>query len=64
MSTDKDHGHPQTTSGSGRFQQPVLRADNRLQIDPETKLPVSPETQSPNGGAPGTNAQTAALGRN
>lgn len=59
--TDKDQGHPATTSGSGRFQQTVLRGDNRLHIDPETKLPASPETVPPNGGAPGTNAQTADL---
>jgi len=57
----EDSGHPKTTSGSGKFQQPVLRGDNRLHIDPETKLPVSPEVQSPVGGAPGTNAQTADL---
>ena len=58
---EKDQGHPDTTAGSGRFQQPVLRGDNRLHIDPETGLPVSPEAVPLNGGAPGTNAQTADL---
>jgi hypothetical protein len=57
----KDTGHPETTTGTGKFQQPVLRGDNRLHIDPETKLPASPEVQPPNGGSPGTNAQTADL---
>ena len=61
MTPDDDHGHPETTSGSGKFQQPVLRGDNRLHMDPKTRLPASPEVQSPNGGAPGTNAQTAEL---
>jgi hypothetical protein len=56
---DKDEGHPETTTGSGKFHQPVLRGDNRLHIDPETKLPASPEVQPPNGGAAGTNAQTS-----
>jgi hypothetical protein len=56
-----DEGHPETTSGSGKFQQPVLRGDNRLHINPMTKLPASPEVQSPNGGSPGTNAQTPNL---
>jgi hypothetical protein len=61
MMPDQDQGHPGTTTGSGKFQQQVLRGDNRLHIDPKTKLPVSQEIQSPNGGAPGTNAQTADL---
>lgn len=55
----KDEGHPETTSGSGKFQQPVLRGDNRMRIDPETKLPAPREDDLPNGGAPGTTAQTA-----
>jgi hypothetical protein len=59
MTHDEDDGHPKTTSGSGRFQQPVLRGDNRMHIDPVTKLPRSPEAELPNGGAPGTSAQTA-----
>jgi hypothetical protein len=58
---EKDQGHPDTTSGSARFQQPVPRGDNRVHVDPETGLPVSPEAVPPNGGAPGTNAQTADL---
>lgn len=57
----EDLGHPSTTTGSGKFQQPVLRGDNRMHIDPETKLPTSPEVQPPNGGAAGTNAQTPDL---
>lgn len=57
----EDKGHPETTTGSGKFQQPVLRGDNRMHIDPATGLPASPEVQPPNGGAPGTNAQTADL---
>jgi hypothetical protein len=57
----EDQGHARTTSGSGKFQQPVLRGDNRLHIDPQTGLPASPEVQAPNGGSPGTNAQTADL---
>jgi len=61
MTPDQDQGHPETTSGSGKFQQQVLRGDNRLHIDPKTKLPAAQETQSPNGGAPGTSAQTADL---
>ena len=56
-----DTGHPETTTGSGKFQQPVLRGDNKLHIDPVTKLPASPEVQPPNGGSPGTNAQTPDL---
>jgi hypothetical protein len=59
--TPHDHGHPETTTGSGKFQQPVLRGDNRLHIDPKSKLPTSPEVQPPNGGSPGTNAQTPDL---
>jgi len=58
---NEDKGHPETTTGSGEFQQPVLRGDNRLHLDSETKLPTSPEVQSPNGGSPGSNAQTADL---
>jgi hypothetical protein len=58
----EDVGHPSTTTGSGKFQQPVLRGDNKLHIDPATALPNSPEVQTPNGGSPGTNAQTADLG--
>ena len=59
MMRDKDDGHPRSTTGSGKFQQAVLRGDNRMHIDPGTGLPASPEVKSPNGGAPGTNAQTA-----
>jgi hypothetical protein len=61
MARDTDDGHPRTTTGSGKFQQPVLRGDNRMHIDAKTKLPTSSEIQSPNGGASGTNAQTADL---
>lgn len=61
MTPDQDQGHPETTSGSGKFQQQVLRGDNRLHIDPKTKLPVSGATQPPNGGALGMNTQTADL---
>lgn len=57
----EDLGHPATTTGSGKFQQPILRGDNRMHIDPDTKLPTSPEVQPPNGGSPGTNAQTPDL---
>lgn len=59
----EDLGHPGTTTGSGKFQQPVLRGDNRMRIDPPTKLPTSPEVQPPNGGTPGTNAQTPDLSK-
>ena len=58
---NEDQGHPATTTGSGKFQQLVLRGDNRLHIDPVTKLPTSPETQPPNGGSAGTSAQTPDL---
>lgn len=61
MAKNEDDGHPRTTTGSGRFQQPVLRGDNRLRIDPESGLPTSAEVAPPNGGAPGTNAQTSDL---
>lgn len=57
----EDLGHPATTTGSGKFQQPILRGDNRMHIDPDTKLPTSPEVQPSNGGSPGTNAQTPDL---
>jgi hypothetical protein len=59
MTRDEDEGHPETTSGSGKFQQAVFRGDNRMRIDPDTKLPAPPEIDLPNGGAPGTTAQTA-----
>jgi len=35
MANEKDVGHPKTTEGSGKFQQPVLRGDNALHIDSE-----------------------------
>lgn len=61
MPSHEDQGHPETTSGSGKFQQQVLRGDNRMRMDPKTGLPASQDVQSPNGGAPGVNAQTADL---
>jgi hypothetical protein len=61
MGNDKDIGHPETTEGSGKFQQPVLRGDNALHIDPKTKLPTVKTVQRLNGGSPGTNAQTPDL---
>ncbi|UVC12513.1 hypothetical protein IHQ71_30200 (plasmid) [Rhizobium sp. TH2] len=61
MTNEKDLGHPKTTEGSGKFHQPVLRGDNALHIDPETKLPMVKTVQPPNGGSPGTNAQTPDL---
>ena len=54
-----DKGHPNQTWGSGKFQQAVLRGDNRMRIDPDSKLPAPAEDQPSNGGATGTNAQTA-----
>lgn len=59
MTKHEDEGHPETTSGSGKFQQAVFRGDNRMHIDPGTKLPAPPEVDLPNGGASGTTAQTA-----
>lgn len=59
--TGEDMGHPDTTTGSGKFQQPVLRGDNRMHIDPATGLPTSPEDHPGNGGVSGTAAQTADL---
>ncbi len=61
MAKHEDRGHPETTTGSGKFQQAVLRGDNRLHLDPETGLPAPREVQPPTGGAPGTSAQTAEL---
>lgn len=55
----EDSGHPETSRGSGKFQQPVLRGENKLHIDPKSGLPDAPVVQPPNGGSPGTNAQTA-----
>lgn len=57
----EDMGHPDSTMGSGKFQQPVLRCDNRMHIDPATGLPTSPEGRSGDGGASGSTAQTADL---
>lgn len=60
-SKTEDEGHPMTTSGSGKFQQPVLRGDNKLHIDPKSKVPTSPEVQPPKGGSSGIDAQIADL---
>jgi len=61
MPSEKDLGHPDTTEGSGKFQQPVLRGDNALHIDSETELPKVKIVQPPDGGSHGTNAQTPDL---
>jgi hypothetical protein len=61
MGNDRDTGHPETTEGSGKFQQPVLRGDNALHIDPKTKLPTVRTVQPLNGGSAGTKAQTPDL---
>jgi hypothetical protein len=56
-------GHPETTEGSGKFQQPVLRGDNELHIDPGTTLPTVKTVQSLNGGSTAA-AQTPGLTEN
>jgi hypothetical protein len=57
--TKEGLGHPETTAGSGKFQQPVLRGDNLMRIDPATGLPAPAVFQPRNGGAEGSNAQIA-----
>jgi hypothetical protein len=55
----KDIGHPNTTTELGEFQQPVLRRENRLSFDAQTKLSTRRRCRR----SPG-NAQTADLSSN
>jgi hypothetical protein len=61
MGDKDDLGHPETTEGSGKFQQPVFRGDNKMHIDPKTKLPAVKTVQPLKGGSSETAAQTPDL---